>query len=108
MLHILISGHHSNNRVTESDDKLNEMTYLLNKFWCIICPFYDFDRENGQIIAFAILRDWVRQENAMVDFFIVLLKIIHVPVSCVHRFYIQNHAPSALFCETENLVRFHG
>ena len=42
----------------------------------------------------------------MVDFSIVLLKII--PPSCVHRFYIQNHDPSALFCESENLVRFRG
>ena len=42
----------------------------------------------------------------MVDFSNLLFKII--PVSCVHRFYIQNHAQSALFCETENLVRFCG
>ena len=40
------------------------------------------------------------------DNFFVLLKII--PISCVRRFYIQNHAQSALFCETENLVRFRG
>ena len=42
----------------------------------------------------------------MVDFSIVLLK--HIPVSCIHRFYIQNHAKSALFCDTENLVAFRG
>ena len=27
MLHTLISGHHSNNRVTESDEKLKELRY---------------------------------------------------------------------------------
>ena len=26
-LHILISGHHSNNRVTDSDEKLNEIRH---------------------------------------------------------------------------------
>ena len=41
-----------------------------------------------------------------VDFSTALLKII--PVSCAHRFYIQYHAQSALFCETVNLVRFRG
>ena len=46
------------------------------------------------------------QENATVDFSIVLLKIILVP--CVHRCYIQNHAQSSFFCETANLVQFHG
>ena len=29
-------------------------------------------------------------------------------VTCEHICYIQNHAQPSLFCETENLVRFHG
>ena len=47
----------------------------------------------------------VLQEYATVDFTIVVLKIILV--SCVHRYYIQNHAQPSLLCENENLVRFH-
>ena len=37
------------------------------------------------------------QENATVDFSIVLLKIIHVPY--VHRFYIQNDPQPSICCE---------
>ena len=37
-------------------------------------------------------------------FSIVCLKLYFV--SCVYRYYIQNHTQSSLFCENENLVRF--
>ena len=59
MLYILISGHHSNNWVTESHEKLN-------KFRRMNCPFCDFVRENGQIIAFSIwAASWQNQQNGM-------------------------------------------
>ena len=57
-------------------------------------------------MRFAQLNISVLQENATVDFFIVLLKFINVPH--VHRCYIQIHAQPSLFCENENLVQFCG
>ena len=57
-------------------------------------------------MQFAQLKISILPDNAMVDFPIVLLKILHV--TCEHIFYIQNHAQPSLFCETENLVRFRG
>ena len=49
-------------------------THLLNKFRRTDCPFYDFVRENGQITVFSQSRNW--QENATVDFSIIVLKIV--------------------------------
>ena len=57
-------------------------------------------------MPFAQLNISILPENATVDFPIVLLNIILV--TCEHIFYIQNHAQSLLFCETENLVWFRG
>ena len=57
-------------------------------------------------MPFAQLNISMLRDNPTVDFPIVLLKILLV--TCEHIFYIQNHAQSSLFCETENLVRFHG
>ena len=84
MQQILVSGQHWNNQVTESDEKLKEITYLLNNFQSTDCPFCDINRENGQIIAQEI---GYYKKNTMVDFSIVVLKIILF--SCVHRFTIK-------------------
>ena len=45
-------------------------------------------------------------ENVTVDIPIVLLKILLG--TCEQIFYIQNRVQYSLFCETENLMRFHG
>ena len=52
-----------------------------------------FDQSNTSVL----------QEYATVDFTIVVLKIILL--SCVHRYYIQNHVQPSLFCENGNFVR---
>ena len=44
----------------------------------------------------------VLQEYDTVDFLIVVL----ILVSCVQRYYIQNHGQPSRFSENENLVRF--
>ena len=49
--------------------------------------------------AAAQLNISILQGYDTVDFFIVLLKFILV--SCVHRYYIQNHAQHSIFCESE-------
>ena len=57
-------------------------------------------------MRFAKLNISILQDDATVDFSIVLFKIIHVP--CVHRKYFQNHPQPSVFCENENLVLFRG
>ena len=57
-------------------------------------------------MPFAQLNIFMFPENAMVDFPIVLPKILLVTFE--HIFYIQNHVQRSLFCETENLVQFRG
>ena len=56
-------------------------------------------------MRFAQFNISILQENAKVDFFNVLLKIIRV--LHVHRRYIQIHPQPSLFCKNENLVQFH-
>ena len=63
-------------------------------------------RQKTQKYAFAQLNISKLQENVTVDIPIVLLKILLG--TCEQTFYIQNRAQSSFFCETENLVRFHG
>ena len=70
-----------------------------NKFRRTDCPLYDSVRKNGQFTAFSKRRNWIWQENATVDFSIVMFQIIYA--FCVHRFDIQNHAQPSRFCETE-------
>ena len=57
-------------------------------------------------MRFAKLNNFIWQGYATVDFSSILLKVILV--SCVHRYYIQNHAQPSHFCETENLVQVRG
>ena len=78
--------------------------YLPNNFRRTDCPFCEFDRRNVQLIAFCKSRNVILQENASVDFSIVLLKIILAPY--VHMSYIQHHPQPSLFCEIANLVQF--
>ena len=112
MLHILISGQHWNNRVTESDEWLNEIRHTCKtNLDAQIVQFIILFAKKKKATQYTLLlllgpsfksRDWIWQENATVEFSIVVLKIIFV--TCVHRFYIQNHTQPSLFCETENFT----
>ena len=72
----------------------------------VFSKFCEILRHKTQNMRFAQFNIAILQENATVDFSIVLLKIIRV--LHVHKRYIQIHPQPLLFCKYENLVPFHG